>query len=280
MRNWLFSFLLMGFACNVKGQNNDNPYFKIPVSATYSSEAIAGYISSNYKTDKEKIQAAYGWVTANIRYDKDSMYNINWGPDATIKVSAALRRKKGVCENFAAVFTDILIKCNIQSYVVNGYTTYSKTGHSWSAVKLNSQWLLCDPTWDIGVGNTRYFLIPPAEFIDTHMAFDPLWQLIPYPLTQKQFNKGILATKKDIAPWNINDSVAAFLKLDSLQQLEASAQRMQQAGEQITTLKTWQAYTKMKIAIAYGDKDKDLYNGAVADLNKASRIFNNFVAII
>lgn len=277
MKNLFFFLLLIAFCSGSSGQFTTNYSLQIPISNTYSSAAIAEYITSNFKTDRDKIEAAYSWVTANIRYDKDSMYNINWGPDASLKVSAALRRKKGVCENFAAVFTDILLKSNITSYVVNGYTIYSKAGHSWSAVLLDKQWLLCDPTWDIGVGNTHYFLISPDEFIGTHIAFDPLWQLLPYPVMQNHFDNNKLSTQIQMSAWNINDSVAAFLKLDSLQQLEASALRMQQTALKINTLKTWQAYTKMKIAIVYGDKDKDLYNAAVADLNKASAIFNNFV---
>ena len=277
MKFWFISFLFVSFVGKVHSQLTNYNAIQIPLSETYSSSSIAKYISINLKTDREKIEAAYSWVTANISYDKDSMYNINWGPDASLKVSAALRRKKGVCENFAAVFTDILLKSNIPSFVVNGYTIYSKTGHGWSAVKLDNQWFLCDPTWDIGVGNTRYFLILPIEFIDTHIPFDPLWQLLPYPHTYHQYNKGKPTTKTALPAWDINDSVSAFLQLDSLQQFEASALRMQQTGTQINTLKTWQAYTKMKIAIVYGDKDKELYNAAVADFNKATTIFNNFV---
>lgn len=33
----------------------------------------------------------------------------------------------------------------------------------------------------------------------------------------------------------------------------------------------------MKIAIIYGEKDMNLYNSAVAELNKASAVFNDFV---
>lgn len=270
-------FLLAGFTGAVYCQQYAAVFVQIPISATYSGTSIAAYISANFKTDNEKIQAAYGWVTANIIYDKDSMYNINWGPDASLKVSAALRRKKGVCENFASIFTDILLKSGIPSFVVNGYTTYSNTGHSWSAVWLDKEWRLCDPTWDIGIGQTNYFMVSPEVFIDTHFPFDPLWQLLPYPHIKYPVNKRIPATAKWNLPWNINDSVNAFLKLDSLHQLEAAQVRMNLAGEQINTLQTWKAYTNMKIAIVYGDIDKALYNAAVDDLNKASLIFNNFV---
>ncbi len=251
----------------------------IPSSETSSSTGIAAYVQFHFSTDREKISAVYSWVTTNIQYSTDSMYNINWGPDASVKVSAALRRKKGVCENFAAVFTDILIKAGIPSFVVNGYTTFTGnkkiTGHSWSAVFVDKEWLLCDPTWDIG-NHTNYFLVSPQAFIESHMPFDPLWQLLDYPITQQQFNRGQFASKKTM-PWNVADSVKAFLQLDSLHQMEAASHRMQQTGAQNNVAAIWQSYVKMKIAIVYGDRDMDLYNGAVDDLNKATAIFNAYV---
>ena len=273
---WLFVLYL--FMCAAPTANAQDIALRIPTAETYSSAAIARYIQANFTTDRQKLHAIYSWVTANIRYSTDSMYNINWGPDPEIKVSAALRRKKGVCENFAAVFTDIALKCNIPSFVVSGFTTASKASHSWSAAYIDSTWFLCDPTWDIGYGNdTKYFLIQPDEFIESHMPFDPLWQLLPYPITQQQFFRGNTYGKKERQPWNVNDSVNSFLQLDSLHQLEASASRMKQADSQNNAANIWQQFVHMKIAIVYGDKDMDLYNGAVADLNEANTIFNNFV---
>lgn len=279
MKLLLFSSLLW---CSLfaKGQEYSATY--IPVKETYSTTSIAAYLQVNFKTDREKLQAAYLWVIANITYDKDSMYNINWGPDPQTKITASLRRRKGVCENFAAVFTDISLKCGIPSFLVTGYTveagSVKKTGHAWSAVYLDKEWLLCDPTWDAGRSkNANYFLISPSEFIESHIPFDPLWQLLPYPLLPREFNRQNFYTKKERAPLNVTDSVNAFLQLDSLHQLEASLLRMRQAGVKNDMVKIWQAYVNMKIAIVYEDKDMNLYNSAVADLNRATTIFNNFV---
>jgi hypothetical protein len=101
--------------------------------------------------------------------------------------------------------------------------------------------------------------------------------LVPYPLSQKEFDRGNFYTKKEEAPWNVADSVAAFLQLDSLHQLESASLRIKQAGLENDMVKLWRSYIDMKIAIVYGDKDMNLYNDAVADLNKANTIFNNFV---
>ncbi len=278
MKMGLF-FLLIVVASVAKGQQGG---YYIPSSQTYSTTSIANFVQSNFKTDREKLCAIYAWVTGNIRYDIDSMYNINWGKELNEKVSATLRRRKGVCENFAAIFTDICLKSDIPSFAITGYTRQSgavkKIGHSWSAVYLDKEWLLCDPTWDAGPGNnTNYFLVSPVQFIETHMPFDPLWQLLPNPLSQQEFNKGHFFVKKDIAIWNVADSVLVFMQLDSLQQLEASSLRITQAGLDNDLVKVWRKYVDMKIAIVCGDRDMNLYNEAVADFNNATKIFNQFV---
>jgi hypothetical protein len=275
----LLSLLIVLVAIVAKGQQGG---YYIPSSQTYSTTSIANFVQSNFKTNREKLSAIYAWVTANIRYDKDSMYNINWGTEPNEKVSATLRRRKGVCENFAAIFTDICLKSNIPSFAITGYTRQSgsvkRIGHSWSAVYLDKEWLLCDPTWDAGSGNgNNYFLVSPDQFIESHMPFDPLWQLLPFPITQQEFSSGHLYAKRETPAWNIGDSVLSFLQLDSLQQLEASLLRMKKAGVDNDMVKIWRSYLDMKIAIVYGDKDMNLYNEAVADLNRATKIFNAFV---
>ena len=276
MKLFLFLFFIFCSFCPVNAQP-----FKaytsesIPLKETISTRSIADYIVANYITDAEKLSVVYNWVTKNIRYDKDSMYNINWATDLSTKAAATLRRRKGVCENYASIFTDIILQCGIPSYVISGYTNvagYSKNiGHSWSAVFFNNQWLLCDPTWDVGPGNsTNYFLINPEVFIETHIPFDPLWKLIPQLSSDRKINKENSLT-------DVNSEIQTFLQLDSVQQLEASSQRMRMAMQQTEQQKIWQSYVKMQIAIVHGEDDMNLYNAAVADLNKANNIFNNFI---
>ncbi|MBC7867510.1 MAG: hypothetical protein H7X88_08240 [Gloeobacteraceae cyanobacterium ES-bin-316] len=253
---------------------------RIPEEKTFSSSSIAGYIKEHYHEEKERVRVAYNWVAANIRYDRDSMLSINWSKNNADKIAATLRRKKGVCDNFASVFTDILLKMNIPSFVVNGLAKGDgkDLAHSWSAVQLANEWYLCDPTWDAGFSNKgRYFLIAPAEFIASHWPFDPLWQLLKKPYSLPEFEKGFSAgNKKEVFP-NLADSVKQFLLLDSLQQLEATSARMRAIGLEQKSLQTWYAYNNMNIAIIYGEQDMNLYNAAVADLNKANTYLNEFI---
>ena len=280
---WLLFFCLHIFLIQiVNGQEQNQFSPNIPVAQTYSADSIARYIQTHFNTDKDKLSAIYGWVVANIKYDTDSMYHINWSMYPEEKIAATLRRKRGVCENYAAVFTAIALRCGFQSFVVSGYTrplaSVNNAGHSWCAVSFNNEWFLCDPTWDVGfTGNRKYFLIRPDEFIETHLPFDPLWQLLEHPVSDRDFRKGNLFSKKDEPVFDFMDSVKTFFQLDSLEQLEASGRRITQGGVENDRVKNWLAYNRMKIAIVYGENDMNFYNAAVADLNKANKVFNNFI---
>ncbi len=271
MKIFLYLFLMWCICLSGKAQSAAAGNY-IPLKETGSTKAIADYLTATYTTDLEKLSVVYNWVTTFIRYDKDSMYHINWSSDVGTIAAATLRRRKGVCENYASIFTDILLKCGIPSYVVCGYTNLpgdnKNTGHSWSAVLLDNKWLLCDPTWDIGFSNRfNYFLISPEVFFESHIPFDPLWKLIPpstFTSADKYYN-------------SVNEQIQNFLQLDSVHQMEASSQRMLNAAHQTEQQKIWQSYVKMQISIVYNEEDMNLYNASVADLNQANLIFNTFV---
>ncbi len=255
----------------------------IPRSVTGSADLIAAFIKSDFSSDKARVRAAYVWVISNISYDKDSMYHFNCSADNDVKIAATLRRRRGVCENFASLFSALVGKMGIPSFVVHGYTreggAVSWIGHSWSSVQVDGQWYLCDPTWDAGnIRNTRFFLAEPEDFIQVHMPFDPLWQLIPYPLTNREFANRALYTTANKTIFYFVDSAAAYLALDTLHQLEAASRRMRAAGILNETLRVWNSYYEMKISIIYGEQDMNVYNAAVEDFNKATGIFNDFVA--
>ncbi len=260
----------------------DGRALSIPKAQTFATKDIANFIQTNFTGDRDKIRAVYKWITANISYSKDSMYFSNWGGDPEVKMEATLRKRRGVCENYAGLFTNIIVKCGIQSVVVGGYTylngSVNMSGHSWCAVNVDKEWLLCDPTWDGGFANeARYFLVQPSDFIATHMPFDPLWQLIPYPISHKEFRKGYTSAPKKDTAVNVAATVNAYLAMDTLQQLETATKRIKEAGFDNEELKTWHAYNQMKVNIVYQEENMTLYNEAVEDLNKAKKQFNLFV---
>lgn len=254
----------------------------VPDTAAHVLASLAQYVHTHCATDASQIHTLYNWVATHIRYDTDSMYHYNWSkPTATI-AQTTLRRRKGVCENFAALFTELLTQCGIRAWTVTGYTKTggrpNYSGHSWCAVQFNNSWWLCDPTWEVSERQSdQWLMVAPDDFLDTHIPFDPLWQLRYYPISHQAFKQGKQGQAANLPYFNYPDSLQAFFAMDSLQQLETFARRMYQAGLANSRLQLWHSYNEMKIAIIYGDKDMELYNTAVDLLNQATGIFNGFV---
>lgn len=256
---------------------------RVPRQESLSTTGISKFFSQNLDRPADRVRACYYWVTHNIRYDRDSMYAINAGPDPQSKIREAMRRGKGVCENFAAIFTDLCRKCGVTSYTVDGYTSdgskVNKAGHSWSAVLLNGRWVMCDPTWDEGYKNEpRFFGIAPLVFISEHLPFDPIWQLTDELVTPAEFY-GVAGKHSKFNSRNpYLDSLPAFLGMDELEQYRQTARRMRTAGIESELAKIRLAYINMKIGIGYEDRDVDLYNAAVNDYNQALRLLNTYIS--
>jgi len=260
----------------------DEKALRIPQQQTYSSAGIAQFINENFTGDAEKIRAAYTWIIHNIVYSKDSLFHFNtWGIDPETNMTAILRRRKGVCENYAALFTNILLKCGVQAAAVTGYTNLPGNdywnGHGWVAVQLDKEWFLCDPTWDAGYASYLYYMVQPTEFIRTHIPFDPLWQLLEHPVSHKDFKRGYFAIKKNAPTYHYKDSVMAYLQSDTLQQMESAAARMKAAGIENADQQTWYTYNQMKVQIVHEEENMQLFNEAVACLNQAKKIYNELV---
>ncbi len=286
MRNLLFLISFLFCASFLNAQSFDeghqsNMMLRIPVAKTFSTSDIADYVKQNFTIDREKLLAIYTWVASNIKYDTDSANVINMGLDPEAKITAALRRRRGVCENYAAIFNDICLRTGLTSFIVDGYTKQNgmidKTGHSWCAVFVENTWLLCDPTWDEGTGNTNFFLSEPSVMIETHMPFDPLWQLLNHPVSHRMFYTGNVYPDNNQPYINYADSVNAYIKLDSLQRLKSTAFRIEQSGLYNNMVKNRHDQTKMNIEIIREDKDVDLYNSSVEDLNISTNIYNKFI---
>jgi hypothetical protein len=145
-------------------------------------------------------------------------------------------------------------------------------------VELGLQWFFCDPTWDESYKlQANYFLVSPQDFIQTHMPFDPLWQLLPQPISYQQFSAGRFQKDENIIDKATLDSAGVFLQLNDLEQMQASARRIRQAGLYNELIRTRHAYLQMQIAIILEDKDKRDYDSSVQDLQQATTLLNEFI---
>src|SRR5664279_571284 len=118
----------------------------IPSSQTNSTTGIAAYINNHFDTDNKKVRAIYIWLISHIKYSTDSIHRVILEEDHEQLVTFALRRKKGICEDFAAIFDDICKKCGLRSFAVEGYTkqnsSFNGAAHAWCMVFIDSKWSL------------------------------------------------------------------------------------------------------------------------------------------
>jgi len=218
------------------------------------------------------------------------MYAINFYEKEEEKIEKPLRTRKGICENYAALFTDICIKSGIKSYVVTGYTKQNGFAdyipHAWNAAFIDSSWFLFDPTWGSGYMNggkfyskinNNYFKVNPTTHIKTHIPFDYLWQFLNYPITNQEFYEGKTQQNSTKPFFNFNDSLQAHEKLDKIEQFLASAYRIEKNG--IKNALVFDRLQHLKVVIENDKiaKTVNLYNAAIVDYNDGVKYINNFI---
>jgi hypothetical protein len=287
-------FFTLFFSTFQKGsaQNNfqfENIYVNIPSSETTTITGISAYINKHFDSNDKKVAAIYNWIISNIKYDADSIHYVILDEDNEQRATFALRRKKGVCENFAAIFNELCTKCGITSFAIEGYTkqmgSIDRTPHVWCAAFVDNQWKFYDPTWDAGfITNGRfineirnnYFKVEPETFIQTHLPFDPLFQFLNYPVTYKEFISGN-SKEGQKHYFNYVDSINIYKKTDRLTQYLSAVSRMKSTGWPASKIDTKLKRVQLEIEIINQDTDMDLYNSAVSDYNEAIQFLNIFL---
>lgn len=149
------------------------------------------------ENDEEKVFVIFRWATLFISYNTsqhnpayvlkilDKMKKEKSSEDFYYKCAQeTMRKKTGVCANYA-IFLDEMFKINkLQSKVVNGFVTPKSIPHAWNAVKINNNWYILDATWAAGYGsgfnNTKwtrnydpsYYLVTINKGFATHKPED------------------------------------------------------------------------------------------------------------
>ena len=218
------------------------------------------------------------------------MHYVILDEDNEQRVSVALRRKRGVCENFAAIFNDLCRKSGIQSFAIEGYTrqtgSIDRAPHVWCAAFANGEWNLYDPTWDAGyVKNgtfidhqqNNYFKISPGVFIQTHLPFDPMFQFLNYPVTYKEFISGSSGEHNEKNYFNYKDSLDSFSKMNGMEQYLSAVNRIKNSKWPDSKIDTKLKRLQLEIEVRYQDRDIALYDSSIADYNRGLDLLNSFL---
>jgi len=268
----------------------DTKMLAIPTSMTNKTDDVARYINSNFSTEKDKVRAIFIWVASSFEYDVDNMYALNYNEKREEKIRKIMMLKKGICENYAAVFDELCNKCGIKSWIVGGYTRHNgqtaDLAHAWCAVLVDGEYRLVDPTWGSGYINdnkftrkidNKWFMQSGESSVKTHMPFDPMWQMVYYPVSTQNFASGKTEIDKSGTYFSYPDSIAAYEKLTHLQQMEAEARRMEANGVKTTMAYNYFTNLKGNIDVARQNELINTYNDLVGMYNEVVHDLNQFI---
>jgi Transglutaminase-like superfamily len=268
----------------------DQKALQIPDSYTKNIDGIATYISNNFSSSKDKARASYVWIASNIQYDLENMFAINFYEKKQDRIEKALKTRKGICSNYAALFNVLCQKLGIKSFVVEGYTKQNGFAdyipHAWCAAYIDTAWFLFDPTWGSGyVLNARfynklnnfYFMASPAELIKSHMPFDYLWQFLYYPVSNQEFYEGNSAQNSTKPFFNYPDSIAAYEQLSEMDYYKAAVLRIEKNGVKNAMIFDRSRQLRQEIENDRQNRIINDYNASVNEHNLSVRSYNIFI---
>lgn len=138
------------------------------VSFTPDSQAavLAGELTGNLETEREKITAVFDYVTDHLAYDQEKAATVTTGylPD----VDKVLADGKGICFDYAALMSAMLRSQGIPCKLAVGWA--GKQYHAWVEVPGEAgEWELMDPTFVSSGGNDQAIL----DFVDQAENYAP-----------------------------------------------------------------------------------------------------------
>ncbi len=296
MKRTIITFLILLTVLGLKAQKAkdyavvDDIIRQIPDSLTQTTASIANFINSKFTTQSEKSRAVFIWVANNIQYDIENMFAIDFYQKKELIISKTLRTRKGICMHYAEVFSDISNKAGLKTFVISGYTKQSEfvdyIPHAWCVGLVDTTWCLYDPTWGSGVIfnnkfirkiNNDYYRARPEKLIKSHMSFDPLWQLLNYPITSQEFYEGKFAINKNKAFFNFNDSIVAYENLTEEEQLMAIANRIELNGVKNSMIFDKLHHIKVELENFKIREINEKHSAAINYYNESIRLFNVFI---
>lgn len=263
---------------------------KIPADLSTSTDGIAKFINENFKSENDKIRAAFYWTASNIRYDIENIASIDFKEVSPDKIKNTVLSKKGVCIHYAEVFNDIAKKVNIKAYIIYGYTKQNgkvdALSHAWCAARIDNTWLLFDPTWGAGYVdknkffkklNNLNFKAAPTQFVATHMPFDYLWQFLNYPVTNQEFIDG--KTQINIAKpkFDFVNQIEEYDRMSDLDKARTVLIRIQNNGIKNSLIQEMVQFQKSEADALQNNEAMAKMEGISDDYNQAIAQFNDFI---
>lgn len=166
---------------------------------------LANALTKHKTGEKEKFDAIFNWVAGHISYNYKAYYS-SAGSYKT-NVSDILKRRRGLCLDYATLMDTLCSLAGITNVSVYGYAkdeifdvndSIYMDNHAWNAVKLDGLWYVYDVTWASG------------ELIYTYTGFSRLVANLQNKFEIKYKRKRIRNKRKDFKMEECYDSPPAY----------------------------------------------------------------------
>jgi hypothetical protein len=205
-----------------------------------------------------------------------------------------LQTRKGLCTDYAVLYAQVCREAGISAIVVTGYALQHDimipTGsHDWVVVKNGSQWTITDPTWGAGaVDNGRFvqrtnwtwFQASPQIAVKTHMPYDPMWQMLSFPLRHDELGSTAFAAAAKRPVFAYNDSLNAWFRQSRLERLQQASARIRRFGGATNPfIMTELDWMDQSIRVLAGNQEIEMRNRRVDEFNAVNREYTAIVKL-
>ena len=108
---------------------------------------LAKELTKDAKTDLEKVELIYDYLTKNFKYDYSKIYGLesSYRPN----LETLYDEMTGICYDYSAIFAGMLRSLGIPTKLVKGYSVQDmSTYHAWNSVLVDGEWKMVDTTND------------------------------------------------------------------------------------------------------------------------------------
>lgn len=206
---FLTSIFLLFVSFNSYSQFKLNVVDSMVMNKKYKSsdvKELSKEISSDFKSDSNKIRAFYIYIVNNINYDI-SLSKRLWRPksqsdmDSIIlsEVNNCVKTKKGICWDYSALFQKLCFYQGIEVEQIGGTNRYTEImpenkigNHSWNVLVINGKRKFIDCTFECPkeydkAEFDKFYLVDPEDFIYRCFPDDSAKQYLEKIVTYRQF---------------------------------------------------------------------------------------------
>ncbi|TWF37356.1 transglutaminase superfamily protein [Chitinophaga polysaccharea] len=273
---------------------------QIPETVTTTPGEIATWLKAHTRGSQAFQQSLFNWISTHIAYDVENMNRPNSYRDSLVAMTRTLRTRKGLCTDYAVLYAWICRAGGINAVIVSGYGLLPDMmtpagSHDWVAVKDGGHWTITDPTWGAGaVDNGRFvpginwswFQLSPQLAVKRHIPYDPLWQLLSFPLRHDELNAQGFAAAAKRPVFAFNDTLNVWARQSRLERLQGAAARIRRYGGMsnpfIVSELDWMDQTIRVLAdnqqIEARNRSVDQFNEINRNYTEVVKQYNEYVA--